>query len=402
MRRSRWRAWGRPGSSWGSMRIIRTSRRISERDEEETDGRRTSVVQTNRRRPETDRRPLPGDGDPLRPPASLRRPLLHRPGPERYRATTNPTGTGWVRRILARSGAVRDPTGGWRPLRPRGTLTRIVLAWSALHRPLRLRLRLRPAARHRFLFAQVRQGAFPTWRAQIAVALAPRRRRPAAGRHCSGLWRGGACIEPHHRRADDPRGRSPGRRGPSGGRSPARAFADASAGEWTFWASGLSGVVWVVRFWLFFLVTARRKNEVGQPPRSWRLIREGTTRRLRTTTTMPREVWRPCFATRSCSAMGVFYLCGSFGWSFFASWIRGSSKTSRASPSTAPNLTTFPFFVLASCLVGGTLCDDLVKKTGPHDLPRHVPRDWVPRRGDGLRPAALCRDAQRRPESSAA
>jgi nitrate/nitrite transporter NarK len=64
--------------------------------------------------------------------------------------------------------------------------------------------------------------------------------------------------------------------------------------------------------------------------------------------------------------MAILYVCVSFGWSFFASWIPRYFKDVHKLPMADSEWHTAlpPLFGCISCLVGGALCDYLVKRTG--------------------------------------
>jgi nitrate/nitrite transporter NarK len=70
--------------------------------------------------------------------------------------------------------------------------------------------------------------------------------------------------------------------------------------------------------------------------------------------------------------MAFLYLCVSFGWSFFASWIpRFFKDVHHVQLNNSEWHTALPpFFGGISCLAGGALCDYLVKRTGRKRLCR--------------------------------
>jgi len=145
--------------------------------------------------------------------------------------------------------------------------------------------------------------------------------------------------------------------------------------RFSFWASGLLGVVWVVLFWPFFRDNPADKKTVNAAELD--LINRGrahvpansgtaTLRHSDASHDLSPNVFRHLFTSPSLWAFAVLYLCVSFGWSFFASWIpRFFKDVQGVTFDRSEWLTTFPlFFGGLSCLVGGALCDCLVKRTG--------------------------------------
>jgi nitrate/nitrite transporter NarK len=133
-----------------------------------------------------------------------------------------------------------------------------------------------------------------------------------------------------------------------------------------FWISGLIGVLWVLLFWPFFRDNPANKKSVNQseldlinqdrPPASVSPSSESHT--------APADIFRHLLTSPSLWSLALLYLCVSFGWSFFASWIpRFFEAQHHVTFDRSEWLTTFPlFFGGLSCLAGGALCDYLVKR----------------------------------------
>ena len=86
-----------------------------------------------------------------------------------------------------------------------------------------------------------------------------------------------------------------------------------------------------------------------------------------TTPTGPRErIWPQLFTSPSLWAIGIYYLCGSFGWNFFVSWVsKFFNDFHHIKYDSSAYFSGLPlFFGGISCLLGGTLSDLLVKRTG--------------------------------------
>src|SRR5207244_5681529 len=80
---------------------------------------------------------------------------------------------------------------------------------------------------------------------------------------------------------------------------------------------------------------------------------------------MPAAAWGALFRCRSLWAIGCLYICGSFGWSFFLSWLpRYLKEMHRVEFANSEVMSGLPLLCGGiSCLVGGTLSDALVRRT---------------------------------------
>jgi ACS family glucarate transporter-like MFS transporter len=150
-----------------------------------------------------------------------------------------------------------------------------------------------------------------------------------------------------------------------------RHFAGSSSWRLAFWLSGLVGLVWVVTFWFWFRDHPSEKKSVNRA--ELELITKDAPPEVRGHT-MDRGAWGALLTDPSLWAMGVFYLFGSFGWSFFVSWMPDYfSKGLGVSYQKSEWMTVGPlFFGGLSCMAGGALSHRLVARTGRKRLFRAV------------------------------
>ena len=141
------------------------------------------------------------------------------------------------------------------------------------------------------------------------------------------------------------------------------AFADTAAWRLAFWASGLIGIVWVVAFWVWFRDHPSEKRGVNAAELA--LITKGAPPEVKGHV-MPRSAWRALLRSPSLWAMGLYYLCGSFGWSFFASWMpRYFKEVQRVPYERSEWMAVAPlFFGGLACLAGGAISQWVVRRTG--------------------------------------
>jgi nitrate/nitrite transporter NarK len=143
-----------------------------------------------------------------------------------------------------------------------------------------------------------------------------------------------------------------------------------------FWTSGLLGIFWVLLFYPFFRDNPADKPTVNRAELD--LIHQGrhpdtpSPRHPDTSHDLAPNIFGALFTSPSLWAFALLYLCVSFGWSFFASWIpRFFKDVQGVTFDRSEWLTTFPlFFGGLSCLLGGALCDYLVKVTDRKRLVR--------------------------------
>lgn len=253
--------------------------------------------------------------------------------------------------------------GGWMGDRygARGTLTRVVLAWSLFTALSGTATGFATLLTYRLLFGAGEAGAFPN------MARAQERWLPARTRARAGglLWltaRFGAAFSPLLfgilLRTFD-----------SSGFRAVLASAGLPSGlpawRFGFWTAGLVGVLWCLAFYPWFRDDPARKRAVNDAELA--LIGRGREKQQSETSHhVPREMWGLLVRSRSLWALGLLYLCASFGWSFFVSWmprylkeVHGVAFENSEIRSGLPLL-----FGGVSCLIGGMLCDALVRRAG--------------------------------------
>jgi MFS transporter, ACS family, glucarate transporter len=279
---------------------------------------------------------------------------------------------GWALGAFWLAYALFEIPGGWLGDRygARGSLARIVLAWSLFTALSGSATGFYSLLAYRFLFGVGEAGAFPNM-ARVMAAWLPTSSRARWGGLIWLMARWGGAFSPiivgHLIRAFDTAG-----------------FRDMVSGtflqnvaSWRlgFWASGLMGVAWVALFYPFFRNRPSDKRGVNRAELD--LINRGRAQLpdggdAESHAAPPRGLWGSLFTSRSLWALAFLYLCVSFGWSFFASWIPKYFEQVQKKPFQQSEwLRVFPLFCGGiSCLVGGTLCDYLVRRTGRKRLMR--------------------------------
>jgi MFS family permease len=244
----------------------------------------------------------------------------------------------------------------------RSTLTRIVLAWSLFTALSGSAVGFLSLLTLRFLFGVGEAGAYPNM-ARVQSRWLPVASRPRASGLLWLMSRWGGAFSPllfgWMMRTFD----SPGFRSSMDAVPGLSHVGDAASWRIGFWASGLLGVVWVVAFWGWFRDHPSEKPSVNRAELA--LITRDAPPEVRGHT-MPRPMWRALMRSPSLWAIGVYYLCGSFGWSFFASWMPKYFKDVQGvAYQQSEWMAAAPLFCGGvMCLVGGTLSQALVARTG--------------------------------------
>jgi len=267
---------------------------------------------------------------------------------------------GWIMSSFWLAYAVFEIPIGWWGDRfgSRRTLTRIVLGWSlftALSGTATGFLSLLAA---RFLFGMGEAGAFPNM-ARVQARWLPLRSRARAGGMLWLMARWGGAFSPV---IFGTMLRSFGH---------VESVTGVHAWRFGFWFSGLLGLAWVALFYPWFRDEPRDKPTVNEAELD--LIESGRGPPAESHATPP-GLWAALFTTPSLWAMALLYLCGSFGWSFFVSWMpRFLKDVHHISFQNSEWMTVMPLFLGGiSCLLGGWLSDALVKQTGWRRLGRAV------------------------------
>lgn len=258
--------------------------------------------------------------------------------------------------------------GGWLGDRygARLTLTRVVFFWSLFTVFTGLSFGFLSLLLIRFMFGMGEAGAFPNMARVQSMWL------PASARGRAGglLWlaaRWGGAFSPFLfaaliRYIDSPAVRAvlPGLEGVAGWRI-------------GFWVAGVVGFVWCVWFYLWFKDNPADKKTVNAAELA--LIRGDASAADDHGHRLPlMELMRLLFRNRSLLALAGFYLFGSFGWSFFVSWMpRYLNDVHHFSFDSSESIWKQPLlYGGVSCLLGGTLSDWLVRRSGRRWLGRAV------------------------------
>jgi MFS family permease len=264
--------------------------------------------------------------------------------------------------------ALFELPGGWMGDRfgPRVTLTRIVLAWSLFTALSGSAWGFASLFLFRLLFGAGEAGAYPNM-ANVQARWLPARSRGRAGGLLWLLARLGGALSPllfglMLRFFDSP-----------DVRSVLDSFLPGEISSWRlgFWTAGVCGLVWCVAFYAWFRDDPARMPSVNAA--ELRLIQRDAAP-AKPGHRMPRSAWRALLRCRSLWAMGLLYICTSFGWSFNVSWIaRYYEEVHGVSFENSELRSGLPlFFGGISCLVGGTISDALVRWTGRKWLGRAV------------------------------
>jgi MFS family permease len=249
----------------------------------------------------------------------------------------------------------------------RGTLTRIVLAWSLFTALSGSATGFVSLLTFRFLFGAGEAGAYPNM-ARIQGAWLPERSRARAG---GLLWlcaRWGGAFSPilfgMMLRAF---GSEPFRRAVAG------TFLEHVA-TWRlgFFTSGLLGAVWVACFWPWFRDNPADKRSVN--PAELEVISAGRTSTPPTAHDRAPGLFLALFTSPSLWAIAGLYICASFGWSFFVSWMpRFLKDVHGVTFAKSEWMSALPlFFGGIACLVGGVLSDALVRRISNKRLARAI------------------------------
>lgn len=272
---------------------------------------------------------------------------------------------GWVLSIFWLAYALFEIPGGWMGDRfgARSTLSRIVLAWSAFTALSGAATGFATLLLYRLLFGAGEAGAFPNM-ARVQSRWFPARLRAWAGGilWLSARW-GGAfsyLIFGYLLAGFE----SPTFRNGVGHISALHWLQSAPSWRLGFWSMGLVGLAWTAAFFFWFRDNPADKASVNQAELD--LIRSDPGNAPSDETHDGAHVWAALFASPSLWALALAYLCISFGWSFFVSWMpRYLLDVHHLSFKGSQTMDVLPMFCGGiSCLIGGALSDGLVRLTG--------------------------------------
>jgi MFS transporter, ACS family, glucarate transporter len=252
----------------------------------------------------------------------------------------------------------------------RGTLTRVVLAWSVFTSLSGSATGFYSLFLWRFLFGAGEAGAFPNM-ARVQSRWLPISSRTTASGLLWLLARWGGAFSPLIFGAMMEMLGSRGFRSMLAATPGLSHFEHTAAWRLGFWLSGIIGLFWVVTFWLWFRDHPAEKASVNKA--ELELITRGAPPETRGHG-MPAGGWAALFSCRSLWAMGAYYLCGSFAWSFFVSWMpKYFNDVMHVKYARSGFMVAMPMFLAGfSCLIGGALSNWLVQRTGRKRLFRAI------------------------------
>ena len=266
--------------------------------------------------------------------------------------------------------ALFEIPGGWMGDRfgARFTLTRIVLAWSLFTALTGLATGFLSLLAYRFLFGVGEAGAYPNM-ARVQSRWLPRVEQARAG---GVLWlcaRFGAAFAPllfgtMTRGVNSLQTMVDG--------TPALDwFAAIASWRIGFFISGALGLVWCLTFYPWFRDDPSEKESVGAA--ELQHIQQGRGN-METGHRAEGRIWGRLFSSPSLWAMALYYIFGSFGWSFFVSWMpRYMKEVHGVAFEKSEWSSAWPLMCGGiACLVGGVLSDELVKRTGWRRLGRAI------------------------------
>jgi len=269
---------------------------------------------------------------------------------------------GWVFSAFWLAYALFEIPSGWMGDRfgPRKTLVRIVMGWSLFTVLSGSATGFLSLLAFRFLFGVGEAGAYPNM-AAIQSRWVPTHQRARLG---GLLWlfaRWGGAFSPiligmllH---AVD----SPGFREFLAQVPLLNALRDASSWRFGFWVAGALGAVWCVAFYPWFRSDPAQSKITNDAERALLPVPGPKDSHV-----ADKRTWRALLSCPSLWAFSALYFCGSFGWSFFVSWMPKFLKdTQGVAFERSPFIQALPLFLGGcSCLLGGILCDWLVVRTG--------------------------------------
>ncbi len=147
---------------------------------------------------------------------------------------------------------------------------------------------------------------------------------------------------------------------------------DVAAWRMGFFCSGIVGLFWCAAFYSWFRDNPAEKKGVNQAELD--LINAGRDGSAQKGHSAEAGIWSSLFASPSLWAMAGLYICGSFGWSFFVSWMpRFLKDVHGITFEKSEWISVMPLFCGGlACLIGGTLSDFVVARTGWRRMGRAI------------------------------
>jgi MFS family permease len=245
----------------------------------------------------------------------------------------------------------------------RRTLTRVVIAWSVFTALSGAAVGFASLLTWRFLFGAGEAGAYPNI-ARIQSRWLPPRTRARAGGVIWLLARWGGAFSPvilgaMLRGIGSPTFKSLFK--PLAGLAPWRIG---------FFISALVGIAWCALFFQWFRDDPARKPSVNRAELD--LIRGAEPADDAPQHATMHGKWRALLSCPSLWGLAMLYLCGSFAWSFFVSWMpKYFLRVHKIPYEKSEWMSAAPLFCGGlACLLGGVLCDALVRRTGRKRLSR--------------------------------
>ncbi len=258
--------------------------------------------------------------------------------------------------------AVFEIPGGWLGDRigARFTLSRIVLAWSLFTALTGAATGFYSLIAYRLLFGVGEAGAFPNI-ARVQSQWLPKAERARAG---GAVWFSARCgaafapllfgtmtrgVESWQATVEDV--------------SWLHWLANVESWRIGFFVSGVVGVFWCLAFYPWFRDDPAHKKTVSAA--ELRHIEQGRGS-MEAGHSLEAGMWGKLVSSPSLWAIGLYYLCGSFGWSFYVSWMpRYMKEVQGVKFSQSEWSSAWPLLCGGiACLVGGVLSDVLVQRTG--------------------------------------
>jgi MFS family permease len=249
----------------------------------------------------------------------------------------------------------------------RFTITRIVLAWSLFTVLTGAATGLVSIIVFRFLFGAGEAGAYPNM-ARVQSRWLPISERARAGGILWLMARWGAAFAPLIFGSIT---RGFASMQANFGESHVGWLATLSPWRVGFFVSGLFGVVWCLTFSPWFRDEPREMESVN--PAELEFI-EANRDVGDAGHAADARIWRKLFSSPALWALAVYYFCGSFGWSFFVSWMpRYMKEVQHIEFEKSEWSSAYPLICGGiACLVGGILSDRLVNRTGWRRLGRAI------------------------------